>query len=791
MRSLLPAPWIAFALLDALACACESGAPSGKVDSLSVEDVSDIEAPSDTRDVPFVIPNMRDLTRFVDPRIGTANSGNVTIGAAVPHGWVRAGPHCVGQDGSVVSYRDDSTSIRGFSHTNLSGPGGSAYGYSQVLLMPSIGPLVTDTEDKAAPIQSGQVVEPGYYAVTFGLDGLRAEMTATGHAALHRYTYPQATESHVTLDLGTSLGQSLGGELRIEGQTVRGHGVYQVHPPIALLLGEDEPTGIEKVYVVARFSRSVSAAGAYLQGEAPEPGVLEIKGSGSSAFLSFGPTVPGEVLEVAVGLSLIDEATAEANLDAEIGSSSLEEVRAAADTAWNERLNRIQVDGDLNHKQMFYTALYHVMLQPVDYTEAGGRAFSAFDGKGAVFDTGGRRYYSDDWCAWDTFRTAHPLRTLLEPEIVGDIVQSYVHGFEEGGWLEKCPFAGSGYSRVMIANATFPIITDALMKGLDDFDVETAYAAMRKSATEDNANPLEDGGCGYLNLGTPPFYREHGYVNDECDKTQAASMTLEYAYEDWCVARVADALGKSEDAVFFDARASNWKNQWNPATGFMQSKRADGSWREPFDPADGSSTSGFCESTAWTYTFHVQHDLFGLMYLMDPTGTGKGMNDKLDAFFDGGHFDVSNEPGFHIPWIYALMRAPAKTAERVRATLDAKFGTGPGGLPGNDDSGATSAWAAFAMMGIYPVTPGSGHYIMNTPVFERTTFHLHPAHMSGGTFVILAEGAPAARYILGASRVTGQPHESPILGHSVIAEGGTLTLTLGDSPGSWGADLDW
>ncbi len=795
-------------LLLAAACAEPAASPAegpsdagGDVTPGSPADTAGLEADAldsasdagSSGDTVGAAPEPPDLAVFVDPRIGTSNSGNVAVGAAVPHGWVRLGPDTANEALDIAAYRWGATQIEGFTHTQLSGAGGSGYGYSHLLVMPVAGEATLTGPDawRADFSHDDERVEAGFYSVRLAT-GVSAELTATGLAGLHRYTFP-AGRARLVLDVGHSLGKSVGGRVEpVDARTLRGYGDYQVHPTIAFLLGDGVagsgrlPTGALRVYFTARLSRDAVAVSVAPRG-APCPtctGAAE--GSDLVAELELGVVPEGDVVGLEVGVSLVDEATALRNLDGEVNAAlalrptegaigRFEAVRAAARHAWNLLLSRAQVVGPDDAKTVFYTALYHTLLQPADLTERGpsGPVYAtAFDGILRTHPAGQRRYYTDDWCGWDTFRTSHPLRTLLEPEVMGDLIESYVHAWREGGWLDVCPWAAAGYSRVMIGNTAFPMVADAVLKGLDDFDHEDAWSALLQSADHYLDNPLAEGACGYLELGTPDAYRELGYVPDECDPTQAASMTLEYAYQDACLATVAERWGHQADAERLWVRSGSWRNHWNPAIQHMQSRLANGAWREPFDPADGSAKSGFVESTAWTYTFHVPHDVPALIELM---GGEAGFRAKLDAFFAGGHFDMSNEPGFHIPWLYALAGAPAESALRVRGLLAKHFSTTPGGLPGNDDSGATSAWAAFSQLGLYPVSLADARYVLGSPVFDKATLALVPG---GPPLVIRAQrGSPDAMVLKGAT-LDGVPVTTPWVTHEQLLGARELVLTL-------------
>ncbi|HOX45892.1 MAG TPA: GH92 family glycosyl hydrolase [Myxococcota bacterium] len=743
---------------------------------------------TDPRRQPFC-PGSQDLAALVDPRIGSAGPGNVAVGALVPHGMVRLGPATNTEAGSVEGYAYENDRIRGFTHTQLHGAGGSNNGYAQLLFLPLTGPVEGYPLATAARFShTEEQVSPGLYTVRLQDTGIQVELTASSHAGLHRYTFPAGADARVLIDLGHSLGDSRGGQVEFpDSRTVEGFGEYNVHPLLDLLLTTPEQvTGRSRVYFHARFSRPFTSAGTFKRsgeeylfraGTAPESGPW------IGAWLGFGATA-AEPLEVRVGLSLLSTDLARQNLEAELGERGFEEVAAEARARWNCLLSRVEVEGGTQAERVeFYTALYHSLFQPANLTEAGGRFWSGADGQGAEFKVaGGRRYVTDDWCAWDTFRTSRPLGTLLDPEWVEDTLASYLHLFRQGGWLEKCSWQATGYSRVMIGNHVAAILADALVKGFEDYDLGLAWEALWKSATEDNAETFRDGLCGYFNLGTPPEYILAGYVGHECDPTQSASMTLEYAYDDWCTAQVAAALGRPDEHQQLMLRAQNFRNQWNPATGFMQARRRDGTFVEPFDPA--AYAQDFCESDAWTYTWFVPHDVPSLIELL---GGREAFLTRLDRYFDEGHFDPSNEPGFHAPYLYNLAGAPARTQARVQAVLAGAFSERPDGLPGNDDAGATSAWFVLGALGLYPLAPGDGVYQLSSPLFERVVIHLHPGWSRGSTFVIEAPGSRGeAPYIQSAS-LDGAPLEVPRIRHDRITAGGRLVFQMGPEPSTWGA----
>jgi predicted alpha-1,2-mannosidase len=758
----------------------DGGAP----DTGTTADAGTLDSGAGASDASFTPREIPDLSRWVRPIVGTQGSGNTFPGPCLPHGMVKLGPDTHVEAGNLVGYEYDDARIEGFSHTQLDGPGGSSYGYSHVLLMPATGEVKTEEEDYASTFShETEVAELGYYAVTLDDYGVRAELTTTHHGGFHRYTFPASDTSHVLIDIGHSRGASRDGRVEIAGATVKGFGVYSVHPLLTNLLDGWAPgtTGIATVYFAARFSKAPKAFGTWNETE-KSPGAAAADGKLIGAWLEFD-TTEGEVIEARVGISYISVEEAERHIDDELVGRSFDDVRKAAVDAWNRLLSRVEVEGGTDDdRTRFYTALYHSLLQPADYTE-NGRFWIGAGGKGAVRDADGRRYFTDNWCLWDTAKTTHPLLTLIEPEVAGDMVQSMVWNYEEQGWISKCTWNATGDSRIMTGNHAFCVIADAWAKDLRDFDAKKAYEAMKKGSLEDSRNPMEEGLCGYLGQGTPPQYIELGYVPKECDSMQAASMTLEHAYNDWCVSVLASGLGKTADAPAFLARSGNWKNVWNPAHGFMQMKKKDGSWDEPFDPE--KMDLGFTEANAWIYTWHVQHDVCGLIAAM---GGGDAFVAKLDAFFDEGHFDMSNEPDFHAPWLYNRAGAPSKTSGRVRSLMQSHFTTGPGGLPGNDDAGATSAWFVFATMGLYPVAPGNAKYDLNVPLFDKVTIHFEPDIAGGRDFIIEAPGASEGKLNIASAAMNGKPLDLPQITHADVVAGGKLVLELSSEPTDWGGD---
>jgi predicted alpha-1,2-mannosidase len=750
-------------------CACTSTTTSPGHDASDT--VSDVQ----TADVPLVdaLPGPDPLP-WVHTLIGSGGAGNVFVGATLPHGMVKLGPDHVTGSGNIQTYAYDATRVQGFSHTHLDGPGGSSYGYSQIALLPTMGTRVFDEDKYAATFSHvGEVTTPASYAVQLVDPPIHVDLTATAHCGVHRYQFPAGT-ARVLLDLGHTRGDSRGGHIAVDPTGVHGRGDYSVHPLLTELLEDTQPvTGLVTVHFTARFNRAADRTGLWKQGQAlPD---VQADGANLGAWLEFDATQP-QTIEARVCLSLVSETLANQHLQAEVGpGATWETVRDAAALAWRTLLGRVQVQGGTDaDKARFYTALYHSLLQPADYTED-GQFWNGSANPPAAQSTEGRRYYTDDWCYWDTARTTHPLLTLIEPEVVEDMAQSLLWLYQKSGWLPKCTWHASGDSRVMTGNFQFSVLADAAVKGLTKFDTALALEAMQKGSQNEGDGPGAQGFCGMLaDQGTPPGYVAQGYVADQCDHLQAASMTLEYAYADWTVAQFAQAIGRPDVEAKYRKRAENWRNVWNPAHQFPQLRKADGTWVEPFDP---TASDGFTEATAWIYSWFVPQDRCGLVEAM---GGRMAFVARLDEFFTGNHFDMGNEPDFHAPWLYLDVGRPDKTSDLLRKLMDQHFADKPDGLPGNDDAGATSAWFVFTALGLYPVAPGDGWYALGSPVFPRATLLV-----AGRVVTIEAEGtSPDAKYVQSATW-NGKPVTEARIRHADLAQGGTLHLTMGPQPSAW------
>ena len=641
-----------------------------------------------------------------------------------------------------------------------------------------------------------ETATPCYYEADLQTWHVKAELTATPDAAYYKFTFPANQHSHVALSLAQNAELTVVNDHAVEGSQ-RVSGTRSRTAP-----AEGAAT---TEYFYAEFSPSIQSFQTWQNGTLSS----EKKQTGSQiGFATDSPTSAGAVIEVRVGISYISAEQAQHNLEHDIPTTGFDRVKTAARAAWNEALNRIATTGGTERERtIFYTAFYRSLGRMTDITE-GGRYYSGFDH--AVHDASGHDFYTDDGL-WDTYRSLHPLQLLLDPRRQEDMIQSYVRMYEQSGWMPSFPSV-TGARAVMIGHHSAALILDAYEKGYRDFDVEKAYEAMRKNATEATILPWSNGPLTELDkvFFDKGFFPALAVGEKETvpqvtvERRQAVSVTLENSYDDWCVAQLAKALGKTEDAAYFTKLAHNYENVFNPAIGFMAPKSADGKWVEPFNLKLGGGQGGrdyFTELYSWIYTFNVQHDVAGLINLI---GGRDAFNTKLDRLFveqygtskysflgqfpDAtgliGLYPQGNEPSFHIPYLYDFSGQPWKTQKRVRQIMDVWYGDGPLGIPGDDDGGATSSWYVLSAIGFYPVCPGSPVYEIGSPIFEKSVVRLG----NGKDFTIVANHVSARNKYIQSAQLNGKPLNRAWFRHSEIANGATLTLLMGDQPNpAWGS----
>lgn len=730
---------------------------------------------------------------YVDPFIGTGGDGHTYPGATVPFGMVQLSPDTDIRPfresyAWASGYRYSDKTILGFSHTHFSGTGHSDMG--DVLLMPTVGPVQLEPGTPDDPdsgyrsrfSHSSESASPGYYSVLLQDSGVKAELTATNRVGFHRYTFPATESAHVLLDLVSSIydydGKVLWSQIRVEGDR--------------LVTGFRETKGWapgRRVYFALEFSKPFSSYG--LVNEADEKyrgfgksaGKLlsnypEILGRKLKAHFDFA-TKSGEAIEVKVAISSVGIDGARKNLAAEIPGWDFDAVRAAAKNAWSAELAKVDVDGDEKQKRTFYTALYHSMLAPVTYEDEDGRYRGLDDGIHAA--EGFTNYHV--FSLWDTFRAEHPLLTLLQPKRDGDMIRSMLaHRAQSVHHILPIWSFGSSETWCMIGYHAVSVIADAYLKGIGGFDAEEAFAAMKASATYGPYGDLGD----YMSLGFVPVDRE----------PEAASKTLEYAYDDWTIAQMAKALHRADDEAAFTKRAESFVHVFDPQTGFMRAKKSDGQFREPFDPLYAQYGSDYTEGNAWQYTWFVPHDVKRLIDLM---GGRARFVEKLDQLFSLqaaedkykqvedisgliGQYAHGNEPSQHIAYLYDYAGEPWRTQARVAQVMTTLYDDTPAGIPGNEDCGQMSAWYIFSALGFYPVTPGSLEYVIGRPSLPRATLHLP----NGSSFTVVAENLSNANVYVQSATLRGDAYDKAYITHADILRGGTLAFVMGPTPNkSW------
>jgi predicted alpha-1,2-mannosidase len=700
---------------------------------------------------------------FVNPLIGTGGHGHTYPGASMPFGMVQLSPdtRLDGWDGCSTYYGTD-TVIYGFSHTHLSGTGCSDYG--DILIMPVTGKVSLANYGYKSGFHPGigESASAGYYKVQLDKYSIQAELTATKRAGFHRYTFPATKEAGIVIDL-KHRDKVIESSLRIVSDTeVEGMRVSQAWAQKQI------------VYFVARFSKPFTSCRVNNHDAFLAVG-KEIKGDSIISCFSF-TTGENEKVLVKVSISAVNCDGARKNLEAEITQWDFDKVTSDATVAWNNELGKIVVEGGtINQKIIFYTALYHAFLNPNLYCDVDGN----YRGRDLNVHTAKGFDYYTVFSLWDTFRSAHPLYTLTEPKRDNDFIRTFLRQYEEGGMLPVWELSGNE-TECMIGYHSVPVIVDAYMKGIRDFDAGEALDAMKHSAEQDRFG---------LNA-----YRTLGYIPSD-KESESVSRTLEYSYDDWCIAQMAKALGKTDDYNSYMKRAQYYKNIFDGSTGFMRAK-SNSTWHSPFDPAEVNFN--YTEANAWQYNFFVPQDLDGYISLF---GGKENFSDKLDAMFSAksittgrdqsdisgmiGQYAHGNEPSHHMAYLYDYAGKPWKTQELVHRICKELYLNDRDGLCGNEDCGQMSAWYVMSAMGIYDVTPGSDIYAIGTPLFSRTTLHLE----NGKTFTVNAKGLNDKNFYIQNAKLNGQFYSKCYLRHSDILKGGEITFFMGPLPNkTWGCN---
>ncbi|TRX53365.1 glycoside hydrolase family 92 protein [Fulvivirga sp. M361] len=724
---------------------------------------------------PAVTP-VADPLQYVDPFIGTAAHGHTFPGATVPFGMVQLSPDngITGWDWCSGYHYSDSI-IVGFSHMHLSGTG--IGDLTDIRLMPTSAKVdltkkITDRADhdyKSFYTHDDERASPGYYYVKLLDHNIDVSLSATTHAGIQQYDFPKGQLKSVVLDLSDT--NNWDKPVRTKMDLVND----------TLITGYRYSTGWAKdqrVYFAIAFSQPVLSH-TFADGTSLLKGVKH-EGIKLKAVFDFESKEESSTLFAKTGISSASVEGALKSLN-QIKGWDFEKVKKEAEAAWRGELNKVAVTSDDEVlKRTFYTALYHTNLAPVIYSDLNNE-YKGVDGN--VHKAEGYTRY-DIFSLWDTFRAANPLLTVLQPDKVDDMINSMLAHYKEYGLLPVWSLLGNE-TNTMTGYHAIPVISDAYLKGFTGFDINVAYEAMKASAMQD--------------IRGVNFLKEYGYIPSELE-VESVTKTLEYAYDDWCIAQVAKALGKEDDYKYFIDRASAYRKLFDPETKFMRGKLADGSWRTPFDPKHSSHRvrTDYTEGNAWQHSWFVPHDVQGLIELMGGNGS---FIEKLDQLFSEdsnitgenisadisgliGQYAHGNEPSHHIAYLYSYAGAPWKTQEIVRDILLTLYSDQPDGLCGNEDCGQMSAWYVFSALGFYPVNPAEGIYVIGSPVFEKSQLTV----AGGKKFIVEAIGSSTDNKYIQTAELNGRTLERAYIKHSEILEGGKLVLTMGSAPNKeWAA----
>ena len=718
--------------------------------------------------------NNKDLINFVDPFIGTGGHGHTYPGATVPFGMLQPSP-----DNGISSwdwcsgYHYSDSVVAGFSQLHLSGTG--IGDLADILFMPinkKVDLTTKVTSRDSLPYKSGynhtnETSKPGYYQVFLNDPKINVELTSSERTAFHKYTFTKNDKQSVIIDLGFAINWDKATEsgITIENETT--------------ISGYRFSTGWaknQKVFFVAEFSKPISKQDLTADGKLIKSNA--VKGERTAAQLFFDEKNTTEI-GIKIALSSVSVANAKDNLDQ--GNFNFEKVKSAAATAWNTALSTIKVETPVDSlKTIFYTAMYHAQLAPVTYSDKNGQFRKENDQ--IVTDKNNTTYST--LSLWDTFRAENPLLTLLAPDRVSGMVNSMLAYYETKKILPVWTLFANE-TNTMTGYHSIPVILNAYKNGIKGFDAEKAYQAMKTTMMQDERG---------LN-----FYKKYGYIPYNL-LDESVTITLEYAYDDWCVAQMAKALGKEADYQFFLNRSKAYQHLFDSKTGFMRGKSADGkSWNEPFDPKHSNHRehTDYTEGNAWQHSWFVPHNvdefisLHGskevfskrLEQLFTESSEITGNNVSADISGLIGQYAHGNEPSHHIAYMFNHANQPWRTQYWARHILDTQYNTTPNGLSGNEDCGQMSAWYIFSSMGLYPMNPASGEYEIGSPIFEKTTIQLQGAK----TFVIEAQNVSNKNFYIQSATLNGDAFNQTSISHQQLLQGGTLHFVMGSEPNkSWG-----
>jgi predicted alpha-1,2-mannosidase len=715
------------------------------------------------------------LIQYVNPFIGTDGHGHTYPGPSVPFGMVQLSPdtdydgwdRCSGYD-----YSD--SSILGFTHTHLSGTG--VRDLNDLLLMPTLGEVEWYAGKRDEPnggyrspfSHKNENAAAGYYSVLLDDFKIKAELTTTAHVGVHRYTFPASKEANIiidpiqetTKDAFWNFGDVNDVEINILNDST--------------IEGVKHSTGWasrQNFYFVIQFSKAFIDYG-MLGWERDLIHKVRVKNEKQTkAFVRFN-TKEGESIVVKVAVSSVSKEGAMMNLLAEVPHFDFDKVKKQCQDLWEKQLSKIKIETTEAQKQTFYTAMYHSCLAPNVISDVNGKYVDTYNHR--VKKASGTGYYST-FSLWDTFRAANPLYTITNPDKTADFINSFIDFHEDRGFLPFWPLWGSE-TYCMIGNHAVPVIVDAYFKGIKGFDVEKAYKAIYSSSTKPAYKSEVD------------VFHQYDYFPSDKIRIESVSKTLEHAYNDWCVAQMAKALGKTDDYNFFSKSAQAYKNVYDAQTGFMRGKKSDGSWdnSKPFNAYKFEPTL-YTEATAWQYLWYVPQDVDGLISLM---GGKEKFSSKLDTLFkvsskfEGERSDISgligqyahgNEPSHHIAYLFNYAGKPWLTQFYLDKIMKTQYNNSPSGLCGNEDCGQMSAWYIFSLMGIYPVNPANGIYDIGSPRMKSAKIDMG----NGKVFSINTKNYTSDNCYVQSIKLNGITQNRLSITHQDMLKGGTLEIALG------------
>ncbi len=727
---------------------------------------------------------INDNTHFVNPFIGTGGHGHTFPGATIPNGMIQLSPdtRTAGWD-ACGGYHYSDNSIRGFSHTHLSGTGIGDLG--DILFMPFTGeakitpgsPENPDSGYRSRFNHNSEVASPGYYSVELSDYKIKAELTASTRVGFHRYSFPKEQSNGLIIDLKHTIQdrQIISSEINIISDTE--------------ISGYKHIKGWAQnrhIYFHAKFDRPFTYK--IYEGNSEVSTLNKANGENLVAVLNFVEN-NSKPLMAKVGISSVDYEGAQKNLDTEVPHWNFDKVKNEASETWVKQLNKITVEGgSVDQKTIFYTGLYHTAMSPYIFNDVDGR-YRGMDQK--IYTSDGKNMYTV-FSLWDTFRAFHPLLNIIEPEKNNDYINSLLTKYDHGGILPKWELNGN-YTGTMIGYHAIPVITDAYFKGERDFDVKKAYEAMLHASTFDTTNihfPSET-----VKSKLSPMAKEYneklGYIPSDLE-IKSVSKGLEYAYNDWCIAQMAKDLGEKEDFNRFTERSKRYKKYFDSETGFMRGVKQDGTFKVPFNPKYSQhKKDDYVEGNAWQWTWFVPHDVDGLVALM---GGKEGFVNKLDELFSTssdilgeeqsadisgliGQYAHGNEPSHHITHLYNYVGQPWKTQKLTDSIMSSLYFNNPDGLSGNEDCGQMSAWYILNAMGFYPLNPGDPKYSIGRPIFDKITIALP----NKKKFILVANNNGTKNKYIQSLKLNGVKMNSPFFNHEDLLQGGLIEFEMGSS----------